>query len=346
MVKKRILIPICSVLLLTLLCVLCLVGCKETAPTAEGILVRFGDSSMSSRGGDPLTVSVAAGDTPETIGLENKMTVELQMSDGTTKPLSRGADGYRIEGAFDPIFEVKAGEGDDEQRLWADNDPDEEMPIGNCYMDEDGNMRFIGYFGRGMQAYIVTVDGVEYLPVRFRSCLIGYIYADEECTVPLTAGEVRLAVQTEGDSRYVAAYVMVGGDRIICRFYLEDHDYPATITAGDKDYRLRLDPNSMDLGDLVVGEDGFELTLPAGTTTVTLKLTRIYADESYTIYDPATGNIFRVTDQDTLSVEIPLTFTDGVTMLYICPEGTTNLADDGYPIIFRLAAAPEQTQND
>lgn len=263
-------------------------------------------------------------------------TLKVVSTDGTTTHTYT----IIVKGALDPIFEVKAGEGDDEQRLWADNDPDKEMPIGNCYMDEDedGNMRFIGYFGRGMQAYIVTVDGVEYLPVRFRSCLIGFIYADAECTVPLTAGEVRLAVQTEGDSRYVAVYVMLGGDGIICRFYLEDHAYPATITAGETDYDLRLDPNSTDLGDLVVGEDGFELTLPAGTTTVTLKLTRIYADESYTIYDPATGDIWRVTDQDTLSVEIPLTFTDGVAMLYICPEGTTNLADDGYPIIFRLAA--------
>ena len=244
-----------------------------------------------------------------------------------------------VKGAFDPIFEVKAGEGDDEKTLWADNDPDEEMPVGNCYMDEDGdgNLMFVGYFGRGMQAYIVTADGVEYLPVRFRSSLVGFIFADEEGTVPLTAGEVRLAVQTEGGRRYVAAYVMIGGDIMTCRFYLEDHAYPATITAGETDYVFRIDDDSMDFGDLVPGEDGLTLTVPAGVTTITLKLARIYADESYTVIDSATGAIFRVTDQDTLSVEIPLTFTDGVAVLYICPEGTTN-ADNAYPLLIGLAA--------
>lgn len=248
-----------------------------------------------------------------------------------------------VKGAFDPLFEIVAGEGDDERTLRADLDDEEEGPKGDCYLYYDDDYTFlIGYFGRGMQAYIVTIDGVEYLPVRFRSCLAGQIYADEACTQPLTAGRVSLAVLTEAGRRYVTAYLSVSEEVIGCRFYLEDNTYSATVKVGDTEYNLRVDENSTDYGDAVMGEDGITLTVPASAariTTVTLKLTRVSADESYTVIDYATGNIYRVTDQDTLTVEIPVSFgEDGCVVLLVCPEGSTDTTSNTYPLLIVLAA--------
>lgn len=248
-----------------------------------------------------------------------------------------------VTGDFAPLFEVIAGEGDGERRLWADNSDGEEMPIGNCYLyNTDDSIGFIGYFGRDMQAFITLIDGVEYLPVRLRSSLAGHLYADEDCTVPLAVGEVNLRVLTEAGRRYVEAYALLVDEIIPCRFYLEENTYPATIAVGDTEYNLRMDPNLYDFGDAVMGEDGFVLTVPASAsevTTVTLKLTRVYADESYTVIDHTTGKVYRVADQDTLTVEIPVTFgEDGYVLLMICPEGSTDLTSNVYPLLIVLAA--------
>ncbi len=247
-----------------------------------------------------------------------------------------------VRGDFAPLFEVIAGEGDGERRLWADNSDEEEMLIGNCYLhDTDDGIGFIGYFGRDMQAFITLIDGVEYLPVRLRSSLAGSLYADADCTVSLAVGEVNLRVLTEAGRRYVEAYALLDDEAIFCRFYLEENTYPATITVGDTEYNLRMNPDSYDFGDAVMGEDGLVITVPASAsevTTVTLKLTRVYADESYTVIDDATGKVFRVTDQDTLTVEIPVTFgEDGYVLLMICPEGSQN-TEEPYPLVIVLAA--------
>lgn len=248
-----------------------------------------------------------------------------------------------VTGDFAPLFEVIAGEGDGERRLWADNSDGEEMPIGNCYLyDTDDSIGFIGYFGRDMQAFVTLIDGVEYLPVRLRSSLAGHLYADEDCTAPLTVGKVHLRVLTEAGRRYVEAYASLDEEVIFCRFYLEENTYPATIVVGDTEYNLRMDPDSYDFGDAVLGEDGFVITVPASAsevTTVTLKLTRVYADESYTVIDHTTGKVYRVADQDTLTVEIPVTFgEDGYVLLMICPEGSTDLTSNVYPLLIVLAA--------
>lgn len=248
-----------------------------------------------------------------------------------------------VTGDFAPLFEVIAGEGDGERRLWADNSDGEEMPIGNCYLyNTDDSIGFVGYFGRDMQAFITLIDGVEYLPVRLRSSLAGHLYADADCTVPLAVGKVNLRVLTEAGRRYVEAYALLVDEIIPCRFYLEENTYPATIAVGDAEYNLRMDPNLYDFGDAVLGEDGFVLTVPAsasGVTTVTLKLTRVYADESYTVIDHTTGKVYRVADQDTLTVEIPVTFgEDGYALLMICPEGSTDLTSNVYPLLIVLAA--------
>lgn len=248
-----------------------------------------------------------------------------------------------VTGDFAPLFEVIAGEGDGERRLWADNSDGEEMPIGNCYLyNTDDSIGFVGYFGRDMQAFITRIDGVEYLPVRLRSSLAGHLYADADCTVPLAVGKVNLRVLTEAGRRYVEAYALLDDEIIPCRFYLEENTYPATIAVGDAEYNLRMDPNLYDFGDAVLGEDGFVLTVPAsasGVTTVTLKLTRVYADESYTVIDHTTGKVYRVADQDTLTVEIPVTFgEDGYALLMICPEGSTDLTSNVYPLLIVLAA--------
>ena len=72
---------------------------------------------------------------------------------------------------------------------------------------------------------------------------------------------------------------------------------------------------------------------------MTLKLTRVYADESYTVIDHTTGKVYRVADQDTLTVEIPVTFgEDGYALLMICPEGSTDLTSNVYPLLIVLAA--------
>lgn len=264
-------------------------------------------------------------------------TLRITSTDGTATATYTIA----VTGDFAPLFEVIAGDGDGERRLWADNDEDEEMPIGNCYLyDTDDSIGFVGYFGQGMQAYIVTIDGVQYLPVRLRSLLAGNLYADEDCTVPLAVGEVNLRVLTEAGRRYVEAYALLDGELIRCRFYLEDNTYPAAVRVGDTEYNLRMDPESYDFGDAVMTEDGFVLTVPASAsevTTVTLKLTRVYADESYTVIDYATGKVYRVTDQDTLTIEIPVTFEKGYVVLLICPEGSRN-TEEPYPLRIVLAA--------
>lgn len=248
-----------------------------------------------------------------------------------------------VTGDFAPIFEVIAGEGDGERRLWADNSDGEEMPVGNCYLyNTDNSIGFVGYFGRDMQAFITLIDGVEYLPVRLRSSLAGNLYADADCTVPLAVGKVHLRVLTEAGRRYVEAYALLVDEIIPCRFYLEENIYPATIAVGDTEYNLRMDPDLYDFGDAVLGEDGFVLTVPASAsevTTVTLKLTRVYADESYTVIDHTTGKVYRVADQDTLTVEIPVAFgEDGYALLMICPEGSTDLTSNVYPLLIVLAA--------
>ena len=52
-----------------------------------------------------------------------------------------------------------------------------------------------------------------------------------------------------------------------------------------------------------------------------------------------TGKVYRVADQDTLTVEIPVTFgEDGYALLMICPEGSTDLTSNVYPLLIVLAA--------
>lgn len=52
-----------------------------------------------------------------------------------------------------------------------------------------------------------------------------------------------------------------------------------------------------------------------------------------------TGKVYRVADQDTLTVEIPVTFgEDGYVLLMICPEGSTDLTSNVYPLLIVLAA--------
>ena len=279
------------------------------------------------------------GSTDITFPAAGTYTLTITSTDGTATATYTIA----VTGDFAPLFEVIAGDGDGERRLWADNSDGEEMPIGNCYLhDTDDGIGFIGYFGRDMQAYITLIDGAEYLPVRLRSSLAGHLYADEDCTAPLTVGEVNLRVLTEAGRRYVEAYASLDEEVIFCRFYLEENTYPATIVVGDTEYNLRMDPSSYDFGDAVLGEDGFVLTVPASAsevTTVTLKLTRVYADESYTVIDHTTGKVYRVADQDTLTVEIPVTFgEDGYALLMICPEGSTDLTSNVYPLLIVLAA--------
>ena len=52
-----------------------------------------------------------------------------------------------------------------------------------------------------------------------------------------------------------------------------------------------------------------------------------------------TGKVYRVADQDTLTVEIPVAFgKDGYVLLMICPEGATDLTSNVYPLLIVLAA--------
>ena len=304
----------------------------QVSPRSSAMRVRLYD-------GNGKLLREEYGSTEITFPAAGTYTLTITSTDGTATATYT----IVVRGDFAPLFEIIAGEGDGERRLWADHSDGEEMPIGNCYLyNTDDSIGFIGYFGRDMQAFITLIDGVEYLPVRLRSSLAGNLYADEDCTVPLAVGKVNLRVLTEAGRRYVEAYALLVDEIIPCRFYLEENIYPATIAVGDTEYNLRMDPDLYDFGDAVLSEDGFVLTVPASAsevTTVTLKLTRVYADESYTVIDHTTGKVYRVADQDTLTVEIPVAFgEDGYALLMICPEGSTDLTSNVYPLLIVLAA--------
>lgn len=313
----------------------------ENFDSTKNLLVSPRSSAMRVRlyDGNGKLLREEYGSTDITFPAAGTYTLTITSTDGTATATYT----IVVTGDFAPLFEIIAGEGDGERRLWADNSDGEEMPIGNCYLyNTDDSIGFIGYFGRDMQAFITLIDGVEYLPVRLRSSLAGNLYADADCTVPLAVGKVNLRVLTEAGRRYVGAYALLVDEIIPCRFYLEENTYPATIAVGDTEYNLRMDPDLYDFGDAVLGEDGFVLTVPASAsevTTVTLKLTRVYADESYTVIDHTTGKVYRVADQDTLTVEIPVTFgEDGYVLLMICPEGSTDFTSNVYPLLIVLAA--------
>ena len=94
MKHKRILISVCSVALLMLVALLCLVGCKKQAPTVIGLNVRYRGAETDAAG---ITIPVAAGDTAESLLAEENFLLILRLSDGTTKELRLGEENSRLE---------------------------------------------------------------------------------------------------------------------------------------------------------------------------------------------------------------------------------------------------------
>lgn len=94
MKHKRILISVCSVALLVLMALLCLVGCKKQAPTVVGLNVRYNGAEAGTTG---MTVPVTEGDTAERLTDGDNFVLILQLSNGTTKEIRLGEDGSRLE---------------------------------------------------------------------------------------------------------------------------------------------------------------------------------------------------------------------------------------------------------
>ena len=242
---------------------------------------------------------------------------------------------FTVSGYFDNILETSIGNEDDRTVLVFNNDKGDSIIL---KQQEPNSSTYVGYYGDASQAYIVS-DTVD---VNIGGIMFGQIFKDEDLTEPITNEVETFTVNyDENDNPYIIVYA--GGDYFLVRIVLFLTDKPqgkAIIDFGYGDeFGIGFDEFGL-YGDFETLPGEFPVYMferSSVTTTFTLTTDQVYPDYSYSIimadagfmsvglwegdytfYELySMGYIYRVTNPSSLSITVPLTYSQ----IYVVNEG-------------------------
>lgn len=148
------------------------------------------------------------------------------------------------------------------------------------------------------------------------------------------------------------------GNFSVC-LYLADETFPVTIGVGEDSYSFKCNPFSYSFGDLEMDMNTYSFIIETASTDldkITITLEQVYDDYSYMVLTrdaywayvnivevnhmysstfvdqllTAGTSAFRATSEDNLTMEIPLSFVDGVASFYIAVEGFVGYLPSNY----------------
>lgn len=185
---------------------------------------------------------------------------------------------------------------------------------------------------------VVWYDGIKGEALTSYSLKLG-LFAGE--TTPCITAMGQLEVE-EGMTITIRVTLYFGEEPVV--------NYPATITVGEENsYDIQLNMMVGDFGDAEMGDNGLDLYIVADPTTITsitITLNRPFDDYSYVVIADgeafqtamqaigsgvqnadyldtliSEGKAYRATEQNELTMTIPVTFIDGVATIYVAAEG-------------------------
>ena len=232
-----------------------------------------------------------------------------------------------VTGNFGNLIETSIGNDVDRKVLIFNSGlyDDEEDNKDNLYPKTDELI--IGYYGSASQQYISNGK----VDVNISGVLASYLYKDEECTINITGNVVTLDVLGD-DTPYVLVYFAMNDEVMTVKLYLTDEPKEKVFL----DFGEGQEVGIVYDGYEMIGEDitsfrdedkvSYGIFLLHSATEFTLTTDKLYDDYSYAVisapleffspdelpqtltfaYIESCGYLFRVTDESSLSVTVPL----------------------------------------
>ncbi|MCR5307588.1 MAG: hypothetical protein K6E24_01150 [bacterium] len=232
-----------------------------------------------------------------------------------------------VTGNFGNVFETSIGDG---ELLYYNTDGKNNMAVN---VDYDTDVSYItGFYGASSASAITSTNTVD---VYIGGLFFDRLYMDEDLTIPLTSTTTTFNVMYSGDVPYINAYMY---DVIITLYLADKPEQEAVLTIDEEEYGIihSLD----DLDNPYHGDLTEYIFMPLGCSTLTLTTEEVYDDYSYALvfitdpdvlegYDSYSkleedGLLYRVTDNDTLSVNVDLSSYGLTAYMGIVPKGSTD----------------------